>query len=94
MDYKAEFLDLRKKIIENSLLDAKDNNNGEVTPFHLFSALLEEGEGIAVRILVGMNINIDELYFGCKEDSIKVCTNCGYTTEEDFIYCPKCSNKL
>lgn len=53
---------LLKKVIENSLLDAKDNNNGEVTPLHLFSALLEEGEGIAIRILVGMNVNIDELY--------------------------------
>ena len=53
---------LLKKVIENSLLDAKDNNNGEVTPFHLFLALLEEGEGIAIRILVGMKINIDELY--------------------------------
>lgn len=53
---------LLKKVIENSLLDAKDNNNGEVTPYHLLSALLEEGEGIAIRILVGMNVNIDELY--------------------------------
>ena len=53
---------LLKKVIENSLLDAKDNNNGEVTPCHLFSALLEEGEGIAIRILVGMDINIDDLY--------------------------------
>ena len=38
--------------------------------------------------------NIDEIDFGDVEDSIKVCINCGYTTEEDFIYCPKCSNKL
>ena len=53
---------LLKKVIENSLLDAKDNNNGEVTPCHLFSALLEEGEGIAIRILVGMDVNIDDLY--------------------------------
>ena len=53
---------LLKKVIENSLLDAKDNNNGEVTPSHLLASLLEIGEGIAVRILIGMNINIDELY--------------------------------
>lgn len=53
---------LLKKVIENSLLDAKDNNNGEVTPEHLFSALLEEGEGIAIRILIGMNIQLDDLY--------------------------------
>lgn len=53
---------LLKKIIENSLLDAKDNNRGEVTPEHLFSSLLEEGEGIAIRIFIGMNINLEDLY--------------------------------
>ena len=53
---------LLKKVMENALLDAKDNNNGEVTIEHLFSSLLEEGEGIAIRILIGMNINLEELY--------------------------------
>ena len=53
---------LLKKIMENALLDAKDNNNGEVTTQHLFSALLEEGEGIAIRIFIEMNINLEELY--------------------------------
>ena len=53
---------LLKKIMENSLLDAKDNNNGEVTTVHLFSALLEEGEGIAIRILIGMGISLEDLY--------------------------------
>ena len=53
---------LLKKIIENAMLDSKDNNNGEVTTEHLFSALLEEGEGIAIRIFIGMDIDIDEMY--------------------------------
>ena len=53
---------LLKKIMENSLLDAKDNNNGEVTPVHLFASLLEEGEGIAIRILIGMGISLEDLY--------------------------------
>ena len=53
---------LLRKIMDNALLDAKDNNNGEVTVEHLFSALLEEGEGIAIRIFIGMHINIEELY--------------------------------
>lgn len=69
---KTEFFlytPLLKKIIENSLLDARDNNNGEVTPEHLFASLLEEGEGIAIRIFIGMNIDIDELY---DEFSIKL----------------------
>lgn len=53
---------LLKRIIENAMVDAKENNNGEVTIEHLFNALLEEGEGVAVRIIIGMNIDIDELY--------------------------------
>lgn len=53
---------LLRKIIDNALLDAKDNNNGEVTVEHLFSALLEEGEGIAIRIMIGMHLNLEEIY--------------------------------
>lgn len=53
---------LLKRIIENACLDAKENNNGNVTVSHLFSGMLEEGEGVAIRILIGMGIDIDELY--------------------------------
>ena len=53
---------LLRKIIDNALLDAKDNNNGEVTIEHLFSNLLEEGEGIAIRLFISMNLNLEELY--------------------------------
>ena len=53
---------LLKKVIENAMLDAKDFNHGEVTPEYLLAALLEEGEGIAIRIFVGMGIDLDEMY--------------------------------
>lgn len=53
---------LFKKVIENAIVNSKDNNNGEVTIEHLFSSLLEEGEGIAIRILIGMGIDVEELY--------------------------------
>lgn len=53
---------LLRKIIDNALLDAKENNNGEVTVEHLFSSLLEEGEGIAIRIFIGMHLNIEDIY--------------------------------
>lgn len=53
---------LLKRILENAIIDSKDNNNGEVTVEHLFSSLLDEGEGVAVRIMLGMNIDIDNLY--------------------------------
>jgi len=62
---KSEFFlytPLFKKVIENAIIDSKENNNGEVTLEHLFSALLEEGEGIAIRILIGMGIDVEDMY--------------------------------
>ena len=62
---KSEFFlytPLLKKVIENAVMDSKDNNNGEVTPNHLFSALLDAGEGIAIRIFIGMNLDLDDMY--------------------------------
>ena len=53
-------------------------------------------EEIGKKIEKGQNVNIntDKLDFGCVENSVKVCSRCGYTTEEDFSYCPKCSNEI
>ena len=53
---------LFKKIMQNAILDSKENNNGEVTIEHLFSAFLEEGEGIAIRMLIGMGIDVEDMY--------------------------------
>lgn len=48
--------------MENAIYDAKENNEGEVTTNHLFSSLLEEGEGVAIRILINLDIDLDALY--------------------------------
>lgn len=53
---------LLKRVLSNALSDAKENNKGVVTESHLLLAMLEEGEGIAIRIMIGMNINLDDLY--------------------------------
>lgn len=53
---------LLKKIIENAVIDARENNDGEVTLEHLFSSLLEEGEGIAIRIFIGLNLDVSDMY--------------------------------
>ena len=53
---------LLKRIMETAMIDSRDNNNGNVTINHLFSALLEEGEGIAIRIMLSMSIDLDLLY--------------------------------
>lgn len=54
------FTPLLKRVIENAILNVGENNI--VTIENLFSSLLEEGDGVANRILMGMNIDIDSLY--------------------------------
>lgn len=53
---------LLNRVLENACLDAKEEGVKEITIEHLFSSLLEEGEGVAIRIMLGLNIDIDELY--------------------------------
>lgn len=53
---------LLKRIIETANSDAAENNNGKVSERHLFLAMLEEGEGIAIRIMIGLNIDLDSVY--------------------------------
>lgn len=53
---------LLKRVINNALDNAKENNNGIVTAKHLILSILEEGEGIAIRLLITMGIDIDNIY--------------------------------
>ena len=62
------FTPLLKRVIETAILLGKETNNGEVTSDQLFLAVLEEGEGVAVRILNQMDVDMLELqeYFSGK----------------------------
>lgn len=51
---------LLKRVIENAIENVGENNS--VDTVDLFEALLDEGEGVANRILMGMNIDVDALY--------------------------------
>lgn len=53
---------LLKKVISNALMDSKENNDGTVCVYHLIAALLECGEGIAIRLLLGMDIDVDAMF--------------------------------
>ena len=53
---------LLRRIIQEATTDAKENNGGKVSERHLFLAMLEEGEGIAIRIMIGLDIDIDSIY--------------------------------
>lgn len=62
---------LLRRILELAMVDAEENNKGKVTEEHLFLALLEEGEGIAIRIMMSMDIDLDELYDSLKQKRTK-----------------------
>ena len=55
---------LLKKVIKNAEMHAK---NSYITPLMLLESLLEEGEGIAIRILISMGLDIDKLYDEIKQ---------------------------
>lgn len=56
-----------KRVIELAQMSANENNKGLVTPTHLILAILEEGEGVAIRILYNMDIPLDTIY-----DTLKI----------------------
>lgn len=62
---------LLRKVIESAIMDSKENNDGEVTAEHLFFSMLEEGEGIAIRVLIGMGIDIESMYDDFSSSLIK-----------------------
>ena len=59
---------LLKRVMETALLISKESSNGEVTTDHLLFAILEEGGGVAVRILNEMDIDVSDIqdYFSTK----------------------------
>lgn len=53
---------LLKSIINDAKIDAKENNNGVVTPNHLMISVLESGDGIGVRILISLGVDLESIY--------------------------------
>ncbi len=58
----ALYTPLLKRIIADATEEAAENNNGTVIPEHLLLGMLEEGEGVGIRILLNMDINIEGIY--------------------------------
>ena len=59
-----------KRVLELALNDASENNNGKVKVHHLLLAMLEEGDGVAIRIMARLNIDLDDLYDALKENLV------------------------
>lgn len=51
---------LLKRVMESSIGDNK--NNIDVSVYNLFNSLIEEGDGVAIRVLISMNVDIDKIY--------------------------------
>lgn len=53
---------LLKSIINDAKTDASENNKGKVTPYHLMISVLESGDGIGVRILISLGVDLEGIY--------------------------------
>lgn len=75
-DRKSElflYTPLLRKVLENAIIDSRENNDGEVTLEHLFFAMIEEGEGIAIRTIIGLGIDIEAIYDDFSVNLVKKC---------------------
>ena len=52
---------LLKRVLERVVIDSKDTNE-EITLTNLFLSIINEGEGVAYRLLVGMGIDLNIIY--------------------------------
>lgn len=52
---------LLKRVLERVVIDSKETNE-EITITNLFLSILNEGEGVAYRLLLGMNIDVEKIY--------------------------------
>ena len=90
---KSEFFlytPLLKKVIENAIMDSKDNNNGIVTINHLFAGLLDVGEGIAIRIFMSMNLDLDNIYDEFAEKTVTFLCQSGILSGSRRSFIWKC----
>ncbi len=60
---------LLKRVIETAVLNSKEKCETEVSVTELLLAILEEGEGVAIRLLIGLNLDVDEIYDNLVKDN-------------------------
>ena len=53
---------LLKRVIENAINNSKNNGRDYVSLKDLFFSIIDEGDGIAIRILIALNLDIDKIY--------------------------------
>ena len=55
---------------------------------------INKEKGRKIELGEDVILNDDDFISVSGFESVKRCRNCGYTTEENFEFCPKCGNKL
>lgn len=66
---KNEFIiytPLLKRVLENAVIEAREENNRIVNPEIIIISILDEEDGVAYSILKSFNTNIDRLYYDLK----------------------------
>ena len=54
---------LLKRVLENSVIEAREENNRIVSPELIMISILDEEDGVAYSILRSLKINVDKLYY-------------------------------
>ena len=62
LDETMGFTPRTKRVIENSFIEAKKLGYNYIGTEHLLIGIIKEGDSVAVRILLDLNINIPKLY--------------------------------
>ena len=57
---------LLKRVLENAVIEAREENNRVVSPEIIIISILDEEDGIAYSILKSFKVNIDKLYYDLK----------------------------
>ena len=57
------YTSLLKRVLENAVIEAREENNRAVGPEIIIISILDEEDGVAFSILKSLNINTDKLYY-------------------------------
>lgn len=71
-----------KKVIENAFKEAKKNNVDYIGTEHLFIGLIKEGDSIAVRIILDLNLDIQKMYNEIAKITNKLEENINYEAKK------------
>lgn len=70
---KSDFIlytPLLKRVLENAVIEAREENNKIVNPEIVIISILDEEDGIAYSILKSLRVNVDKLYGDLKNKNI------------------------